>query len=258
MGGQMLRAVTESGEEIIAESWLERKAHHCPQCGSVVILKAGRYKCAHFAHRRSEGCGFGEGESKEHLAIKKAVRDDLISRGWQNVTVEKRIGRHITDIYAELKGKSYCFEVQCSNIDPEEIVDRIRCYDEIGAVTIWILYSKMADTWEEGDEVRIKKWWMMLQSQQFGTNCFVGPSCEVRIIRLEKAYSWVESSEYGGGYYKTLKQTKTISLPPNKIGFEDLKICQSKQGYRVWSIPFPWLWWAIKKKGNNSDSHFDP
>ena len=53
----------------------------CPQCKCEVVLKKGRVRIAHFAHKPPIECVAGVPETAAHYRAKLAIRDGLRKRG---------------------------------------------------------------------------------------------------------------------------------------------------------------------------------
>lgn len=74
----MLLAMNEYHECCSAKYAEKEKMYYCRSCRKRVVLKKGKKKCAHFAHRKTENCSvFSEGESEEHLQLKECFMDWL-------------------------------------------------------------------------------------------------------------------------------------------------------------------------------------
>lgn len=249
----MLTAVNSEMDTVIAEASLARNIPYaCPECSSPVIFKAGRHKIPHFAHApRAESCAYGSNESHLHLALKMELFNRL-KGGWR-VSLEQKIGAHRTDVYAlSPSGQRFCFEVQHSPISEDEIFSRMTEYSRIGAITVWILAGGPLSETNHRKVIPIKQWWMFLQKMQMGVLCLGGPKqfrgqsvrYDFRFFRLEPAYSWVEATDFGGGYWRRLKRSKELSLSPSGIWFDALtpRRCQDT-GVLTFKIPFGAVWW---------------
>lgn len=240
----MLRALDSMKLEKFAHLSGKGADYFCPGCGASVVLKAGYYKIPHFAHLPNSDCGYGSGESEKHREIKAALFEHLKTIT-PYVTVEQRLGDHITDVYAKIGHQRFAYEIQLSPIDPEEIIDRMRTYAAVcQAATVWILYSDEMDcALVAGEVYRIKKWWTFIQRMQLGSLIFF-VSGGFQTLRFEEATRWVESTEYGGGYYRALKQSRTVNLSPEAIKFSELRARQCQvNDVLSYSIPFDKIWW---------------
>ena len=76
----MLVASSKTQEKSLA--WLTEKSQapfSCPECNSEVILKKGKVRAHHFAHKPPVDCIYGVGESQKHLTIKRQVYEALVN-----------------------------------------------------------------------------------------------------------------------------------------------------------------------------------
>ncbi|MDN3454523.1 competence protein CoiA family protein [Psychrobacter sp. APC 3350] len=116
-------------------------------CGDLATLKTSRLGTQFFAHKirpNSSSCST-DGESDEHMDIKRLVMQELSENGW-SVEVEKRGAtpngeEWIADIYAE-KGKAkIAIEVQWSPQAFIETKRRQEKYAQSGVRCAWLLRS---------------------------------------------------------------------------------------------------------------------
>lgn len=63
-------AVDESGELVLPDDASSAGSYRCPGCGSDLIVRKGKLRRAHFAHRRGDGCA---AESTLHRAAKRRI-----------------------------------------------------------------------------------------------------------------------------------------------------------------------------------------
>ena len=71
----MLKASTTNKEVLSMEVEKEDGPFFCPSCRGKVILKKGRIKIPHFAHKPPVTCIYGKGESEIHYKAKLEIRD---------------------------------------------------------------------------------------------------------------------------------------------------------------------------------------
>ncbi|MFS0782864.1 competence protein CoiA [Bacillus sp. 1P06AnD] len=119
--------------------------HYCPGCGGEVILKAGRKVIPHFAHKAGGNCTVSaEGESNRHIEGKQSLFSWLKDQGI-HVQLELYIPdiKQRTDLYAEIQGKKYAIEFQCSIISSDEVKRRTLGYKKKGMETIWIFHNDL-------------------------------------------------------------------------------------------------------------------
>ena len=176
----MLIALNENKNKILGQDADKKKNYYCPECQEIVILKKGRIKIHHYAHKTS-GCVFGRGESLEHLEYKfklfkllKSIQsnEDIVldsptinSHGNEfiiaNIILEYKLGNRIADICCEgtfLNGSGgdylgLALEIQLSKISLDELLDRTIEYK--GNV-IWFFGPKYYQFEERGKGYFIK------------------------------------------------------------------------------------------------------
>ncbi len=238
-----------NGERVVAHSALERNSDYlCPECLGKITLKFGRIVTPHFAHHAGSSCSFGTGESREHLAIKFWLYYHLVGLGFPTVA-EQVIGSHRTDIYSKINGKRYCFEIQCSPISEREILDRMITYSKINAATVWIIHDKKLWDANEGAEVNIRRWWALVQRFQYGLTFLAHPRHGLKLCHLDRARSWVDHTDWGGGYWRNLKTRRTISFFCEDVDLLELQH-SSLPEEKIISVklPFERTWWPRRKR----------
>ena len=147
----MLVAVDPRGAPTLAARGLDRAVHRrCPQCGAVVVLRAGRRVVAHFAHRPDSACA-AAGESLRHVLAKRILLDALAARG-MTVAVEAPLGpARRADLLVTDGARRFTIEVQDSPITVEAMKARERADRRAGcAATCWIFTDRRvpAAVWE--------------------------------------------------------------------------------------------------------------
>ncbi|MDQ0268725.1 competence protein CoiA [Cytobacillus purgationiresistens] len=113
----------------------------CPECKMEVILKAGRKRITHFAHKKSGDCLESyERESQNHMNGKLLIYDWLKTQGFrpqlENLYPEIR---QRADIGFSLNGLKYALEYQCSIIPEKLFIQRTENYLQSGIRPLWIL-----------------------------------------------------------------------------------------------------------------------
>lgn len=118
----------------------------CPSCLEELILKKGKVKIAHFAHRRDSNCAsYGEGETLEHLQGKMDLYEWIQSAGIPvSLEVFLPIINQRADILYTYSGVTIAIEYQCSPISIEDVCLRTKGYERLGIKVIWIAGSKLA------------------------------------------------------------------------------------------------------------------
>ena len=121
----------------------------CPECGLVAVLRTGRLRAHHFAHRARAACPYGE--TVEHLLAKKAVYETFKAHPLMaSVELEAKIGDRRPDVQAvrspEQAGEPYAIavELQKSKIKPDLFWQRTRELSEQNVAVVWV---KMNPAW---------------------------------------------------------------------------------------------------------------
>ncbi len=128
----------------------------CPGCGSDLILRAGRIRVAHFAHRPRAPCDFARGETLAHLEAKLGLRDALAARGLR-AEVEYEVAALAGDRRADVlvwspAGQAVAIELQHTPIGVPEIERRSFAYAEAGVPVLWIPF--LTERFWQGEERR--------------------------------------------------------------------------------------------------------
>lgn len=114
---------------------------YCPQCQSQIILKIGRVKIPHFAHKRNDACqsAFSEGESAIHLLGKQQLYDFFSTRV-DSVALESYIPQlqQRPDLLVTKEKQSYAVEFQCSVIPSELLQSRTDGYVSQSIRPLWL------------------------------------------------------------------------------------------------------------------------
>lgn len=135
-----------SGNRIEADIAERGPEYVCPDCKQSVILKRGRIKIAHFAHKPPTDCTWAKGETQAHLESKKLFRDSFASRGLR-AEVEFIVPSLPNDRRADVmvwspSHKQAAIELQHSNIGIEEIEKRAFSYVREGIAQAWIPFLR--------------------------------------------------------------------------------------------------------------------
>lgn len=180
---------------------------YCPECRKEVTLKKGTVITHHFAHKSPVTCLYGSGETEAHRRAKTEIYDSLIYTGQaENVEIEKSFGDVRSDIYAVINDVPVAIEIQRSTLTPESIMRRTVSYANKGIYVLWLALN---DGRIENYRF-IPKWWeKWLHAAYFGKVFYWMEREYVTPVKFEPAYSYVEYSDWSGGYTKTLKRYKT-------------------------------------------------
>jgi len=129
-----------NGEVAIAYS--ESKANApflCPECNEEVVLRSGRVRVNHFAHRIPQNCHNGTGESDVHRRCKMEIYEALLrTPGVTNVELERPLDTNRPDISAYINGIPVAIEVQISALSMESIIRRTAEYSRKGIYVLWL------------------------------------------------------------------------------------------------------------------------
>ena len=208
----------------------------CPSCRGKVILKKGRIKIPHFAHKPPVTCIYGKGESEIHYKAKLEIRDELerrFKKGKYNIEVEKFLGKVRPDVYFEKSDKSqkFAIEIQKSNLTIETIEKRTKEYNNLGIYVLWLpLYSEREIQLRE-EQFRPKSWEKWLHTLNYGAIYYWTERLKFKEFKFESEKVTVPYKEWYdedgelrsvASYEKTLKsQKKPIYIGEYDIG-EDM------------------------------------
>jgi competence protein CoiA len=135
-------SILHSSEEVIDE--LKKKGpFYCPSCKQELILKRGKLKMAHFAHKTT--CIIKpEGETESHLLGKKKLFHWLQRQGF-HPRLEAYISefKQRPDLLFKWKERQAVIEFQCSVIPSEEILKRTSTYLKHHFYPIWIIHDSL-------------------------------------------------------------------------------------------------------------------
>ena len=122
-----------------------KKIYKCPQCHSNVILKKGQVRIHHFAHDHNDiNCGFGVGESEEHLKMKYEIKNIINKYNICNkIELEWPLDNFIADCYCEMVDqfniiRKVVIECVCKNYDYDHFVAKNEYYAKNNIYVIWI------------------------------------------------------------------------------------------------------------------------
>ncbi|AGE21305.1 MULTISPECIES: competence protein CoiA [Geobacillus] len=113
----------------------------CPACRQEVVLRSGRYRLPHFAHRKGAACPVEhEPESERHLTGKRDLFAWLIRQGME-AKLEPYLPaiKQRPDILFRHGPHLYALEYQCSTIDESLFRERNDGYRLLGIRPLWVL-----------------------------------------------------------------------------------------------------------------------
>lgn len=233
----MLTAILKpSTERVEAQTAERRNAFSCPLCLSDVVLKHGKIRVAHFAHKTNRQCFAAQPESQNHYNAKLLLAQALRSRGL-NVGIETIVlsgdGDRRADVTAihPQRGTPFAFEIQDSPLTVEAIERRTISYASANVPVLWLPILRHRALGDFGrfegthfwhcSSYRAPEWqrWIFGYSRQ--VIWFYDP--DLRSLWrgwFSPAYGYRDSSEWhdscgyqssAGGWY-TLKATRELTL----------------------------------------------
>jgi competence protein CoiA len=138
-----------SHEERRVEAWIAPRegAFRCPECAEPVVLKRGRIRIAHFAHRSRAACRWAAGETLAHLAAKRAIAEALAARGLRagvECVVPGLAGDRRADVVAwSPTGVRVAIELQHVAIGLDELERRAEAYAAAGVAQMWVPFLRL-------------------------------------------------------------------------------------------------------------------
>lgn len=211
----MLVALDRNDRRVVAKCVSKSDGpFHCPACQHPVIIKKGHVYVHHFAHKaRQDDCDFG-GESMEHLRLKDEIALAL-RQAKQKRCREYVIGNQRADVlwFHNIDGERYrvAIEVQCTPIDDGELLRRTVGWTAKNCAVLWVLPWKqelMSDTYY----LRQTERW--LHTLYFG-KVYYWRDGAITPVHFRDAYTYVEPTDFGGGYHRRLKRTKEPDIGPS-------------------------------------------
>lgn len=247
---------TSDGQKVFAANSEKSDApFQCLGCDHELVLKKGRIKVHHFAHKPPYRCSRGEGESDVHRRCKEAIYNSLKNLNHvSKLDVEVDFGSVIADVFCLINNVPVAIEVQKSNLSVGEITRRTSEYKQIGIYVIWIaLYSDKL----ENEKYSPKAWEKWCHATYFGRVYYWLDELTIVPVHFSDYQEYVEErqwynesgdEQYAGGYYKTSRRykkpvigrhlnlatdfkgtlrnswtSKTISIPQSKLYIDILK-----------------------------------
>jgi competence protein CoiA len=128
--------------------------YSCPNCRCPVVLKRGRIRVAHFAHKPPKTCDWAKGETLAHLEAKGFVRDALAARGLR-AEVERVVPSLPDNRRADVmtwspSGIQVAVELQHTGIGLDEIERRAFSYARAGIAQVWLAFLRPG-TWARAE-----------------------------------------------------------------------------------------------------------
>ncbi len=190
----------------------------CPVCRREVILRKGKIKVHHFAHRPPVLCALGKGETESHHRAKLAIYDALRNETHvTDVELEKNLGGSIADVYARIAGAPVAVEIQRSSLTVNEIVSRTEKYHRLGIAVLWIGLDSHDLASQRYTPRAWEKW---CHAAYFGRVYYWESGQILRVAHFDPYYIHVDSSTWyqdgeersAGGYDRTSRRWRTPKL----------------------------------------------
>lgn len=229
----MLVAVLGS-ERVDAAVSIRRPDYYCPECNGLVVLHHGRIVIAHFKHKPPTNCAWAKGETKAHLEAKRLVFAALSGRGLKaqiECIIPAMPGDRRADVMVRSpKGRQIAVELQHTSIGVDEIERRAFSYAKAGITQIWIPFIP-SSVWRDGKRAPggwfvekyaarpFERWIHGLNRKRGmwmydpGSKSFWLGTLVDHELYIEET-SWFEDGDehYGGGFYRTSKRFKELTL----------------------------------------------
>jgi len=140
----------EKNELTPASEAEKRKDYTCPECGSIVRLRKGNRRIAHFFHRNLSSCHQSQ-KGVIHLHLQYLIKNWLAAEGACIEHPFPKIQR-IADVFCPKTKK--VFEIQYSPMSLEEAMSRCEDYESLGVTLIWILHDDTFNQYRVGQTER--------------------------------------------------------------------------------------------------------
>lgn len=244
----------------------------CKECLKEVVLRKGRVRAHHFAHKAPVTCQYGLGETNEHHKAKRGIFEALkINPNCSYCELEQKVNNVIPDIYAIIKEIPVAIEIQRSNMTVQDVYDRTVARHKNGLSVIWVIPSidQLKIFREDHQDVcRVPKWLECIHAMGFGRIYVWSGNGETVIpIHFDKFTRYIPEKDFynsdgeymtAGGYDKTLKDRKIVTYAPKKIIDIGTDFYSRKRDYfytKNYSLPSCLIWrdsmkswWEVKKK----------
>ncbi len=131
-------AFDEKNTLVFIENAKKGISYYCPECKATLRAKFGAVRAPHFFHLQQSDCRLSQ-KSIEHIKVQEKILEQLGLLP-QHMEVFFPGIQRIGDVV--FPQKKIIFEIQCSNIDPKEVLRRMKDYKKEGHEVLWILHDK--------------------------------------------------------------------------------------------------------------------
>lgn len=217
----------QDGNRIEAAHATKGNEYRCPGCKMVVVLKKGKIRIHHFAHKKNDDCFITKSETWAHYRAKILVRDSLRRRGIRaeiEWIVDCLPEDRRADVMAwSLNGNMYAIEIQQSSISVEEIILRTESYFRVGIAVAWVIVGG-EQAFNNHEAMKLaKSIWIQRYSAPYWQQWIHDFNKDHLWMlnpvegsfwcgKFDNCTTWIESTKWGGGYDKTLKRIKELTL----------------------------------------------
>lgn len=237
---------TQDNQKVLARDSAKSEGPFvCPKCRHELILKKGKIKVHHFAHKPPCYCQHGAGETEDHRRCKETLYLEL--RKLSHVTeldIEANLGDVVADIYCKINNIPVAIEVQRSNLSVADITSRTIKYEKLGINVLWLaLYN---DALNE-NRYSPKAWEKWCHAAYFGRVYYWRSGIEIipvhysdYLLHVPESswYNEYAEEQYAGGYDRKSKRYKTPKFGPRLNLASDFKPSY-KQAWNGGSVHVP-------------------
>jgi competence protein CoiA len=214
----LITSIRESdGQKVLARDSEKRDGpFYCPKCQHEAILRKGKVRIHHFAHKPPVFCQYGHGESELHRTCKQTLFDCLNQeKGSAICELEKDLGKVVPDIFYIIGNVKVAVEVQISTLTMSQIIERTKEYYKLG---IYVLWLPVFDNSLNDKMYAPKQWEKWLHATYYGRVYYWLRNLTVVVVHFDDYQLWVEESDWytsdgdemsAGGYFKRSKRYRT-------------------------------------------------
>lgn len=252
----MLMAKRENGEKVLATSDLENtKDFICRFCGQRVVLKKGKIKSPHFAHKEKCECDYNEqlkekcgGESELHYKWKSKIKKEMEQLSYvKEILLEERIGNRIADIVVIfndnidkindgeedwiskdiVESRRLIIEIQLSKIPLQKVIERTKDYIKQKE------YSEENITWLFGEKHKSMMGeycrYITKDLTHYEYNKKENMEIELSVANKDETYGeWDIFTFYGYGVSRLVNLKERLEIKTLKSGLKKINLFSKK------------------------------